>query len=469
VTTTARAAATLAERAANGKAARGPAPRSGQGEWSPNQRRSDPLELLAEQATTRVAELIPIRHGRMAESPFSYFRGAALPMAADLATAASSGLEVQLCGDAHLANFGGFASPERELVFDVNDFDETNPGPFEWDLKRLSASLEIAGRGRGLDDRFRRELVAGAVRTYRETVRTFAQARGLDVWYAKLDTNEILARWGSTASSQVLSAFRANLNRAKTRDNLRALGKLTVEVTGELRFRADPPLVVPVEDLYTSDDAQTIHHVMAEALESYRRTLPDDRRRLLGRYRFVHLARKVVGVGSVGTRCWIALMIGRDNDDPLFLQVKEADESVLERFTRRSTYRHHGQRVVWGQKLMQATSDIFLGAMRGTNLFDGVRRDFYVRQLWDWKISASIETMIPEALSIYAQMCGWTLARAHSRSGDAVAIGAYLGSGDIFDRSMLTFAAAYADQNEEDHAALVAAIADGKLPAQTGI
>jgi uncharacterized protein (DUF2252 family) len=458
------------ERAANGKAARKRVPRDAHAAWSPSQRTHDPLRLLTEQEQTRVPDLIPIRHGRMAASPFAFYRGAALPMAADLATMPQTGLNVQLCGDAHLANFGGFASPERDLLFDVNDFDETAPGPFEWDVKRLAASLEIAGRGRGFDASTNRRVVRRAVKTYRETVRKFAGMHKLDIWYAKLDVAAILEIWGPQAGAAGIKKLRAAVDKAESKDRLKARSKLTTVVDGELRFQSDPPLLVPVEDLFTqAHEATTVTEAIHAALRSYRRTLTSDRRQLLGEYRFVHLARKVVGVGSVGTRCWLALFVGQDENDPLFLQVKEAGPSVLERFTGADTPSNHGQRVVEGQRLMQAASDIFLGWQRVDSPEDGVSRDFYVRQLWDWKASAAVDTMEPDILGTYGGMCAWTLARAHARSGDEIALGAYLGSGDAFDRALGEFAAGYADQNDVDHQALVDAIKDGTLTAEFGV
>jgi uncharacterized protein (DUF2252 family) len=458
----------IEERAARGKAARTQAPRTGHAKWSLAERRDEPLDLLAEQAQTRAPELVPIRHGRMAASPFAYFRGAALPMASDLASAPRTGLEVQLCGDAHLSNFGGFASPERDLVFDVNDFDETNPGPFEWDVKRLAASLEIATRSREFDDRIRHQVLTAGVRSYREAIREFAGMRKIEIWYSRLDVAGIAQRWGTEAGKRVMANFERLTAKAQTKDHLKALAKLTYEVDGELRIVSDPPLIVPVEELFSDLGAQTIVGMLHGALRSYRRTLADDRRRLLDTYRFVHVARKVVGVGSVGTRAWVALLVGNDNQDPLFLQVKEAEASVLERFTAKSTYANHGQRVVEGQRVMQAASDIFLGWDR-VKAPDGVTRDFYFRQLWDWKASADIDSMIPEGLIIYGQICGWTLARAHARSGDPVAIGAYLGSSETFDRAIGEFAVAYADQNAVDHQALVDAIASGTIEATMGV
>jgi hypothetical protein len=457
------------ERVVKGKTARKRSPRTSHGEWSPNQRTHDPLDLLTQQETTRLPDLVPIRHGRMAASPFAYYRGAALPMAADLSTTPSSGIEVQLCGDAHLSNFGGFASPERDLVFDVNDFDETAPGPFEWDVKRLAASLEIAGRARGFDAATNRTIALEALSTYRTTINRFAHQHKLDIWYAKLDVPAIMELWGAEAGNAALKAFQRAVQKAESKDRLKAASRLTHLVDGELAFLSDPPLLMPVEELFESpDDAEVLSTGVHEALRSYRRTLASDRRRLLSEYRYIALARKVVGVGSVGTRCWVALFVGRDVNDPLFLQVKEAEASVLERFGSKVSVTNHGQRVVEGQRVMQAASDIFLGWQRVDGI-DGVRRDFYVRQLWDWKASAGIETMEPRLFPIYAGMCGWTLARAHARSGDEVALAAYLGAGDVFDNAVADFAVAYADQNEVDHAALVTAIKDGRLTAEMGI
>lgn len=457
------------ERAALGKAARKMTPRSGHGEWSSGNRTTTPLALLLEQETSRVPELVPIRHGRMAASPFAYYRGAALPMAADLATIPSSGLTVQLCGDAHLSNFGGFASPERSMLFDVNDFDETAPGPFEWDIKRLAASLEIAGRSRGFDGALNRQTVLRAVRTYRETMRFFARQHKLDIWYAKLDIEEVVRLWGEEAGSRGLKRLEQSATKAESRDRMKAANKLTTLVDGELRFRSDPPILVPVEELYDDvNDVESVRSVVFDALRFYRSTLTSDRGQLFDEYRYSALARKVVGVGSVGTRCWVALFIGQDNDDPLILQVKEAEASVLERFTDIEPETIHGKRVVEGQRLMQAASDIFLGWERHVSA-DGVTRDFYIRQLWDWKASGDIESIDPDLLVIYASMCAWTLARAHARSGDEIAIGAYLGSGDVFDESVADFAVAYADQNDADYSAFVAAIRDGRIPAETDV
>jgi uncharacterized protein (DUF2252 family) len=459
----------LEQRAARGKAARAALPRALQAEWNPGQRTHKPLDLLAEQARTRVPDLVPIRHGRMAASPFAYYRGAALPMAADLASGPHSGLLVQLCGDAHLSNFGGFASPEREMLFDINDFDETAPGPFEWDLKRLAASLEIAARARGFDGQTSRAVVTAGVRSYQQAIREFGVMSNLDVWYSRLNTAEAVQRWGGAVGKKVVEQVQRNVAKAQTKDQIKARAQLTRVVDGELRFRSDPPLLVPVDELLDEAEGQLLRDTIHQAIRSYRRTLQGDRRRLLESYRFADLARKVVGVGSVGTRAWVALFVGEGNDDTLILQAKEAEASVLERFVGKSAFENHGQRVVEGQRLMQAASDIFLGWHRVSRGVDGRPHDYYFRQLWDWKFSAAVETMSPELLGAYAQLCGWTLARAHARSGDAVAIGAYLGASDAFALALADFAAAYAGQNDTDHQALVDAIADGSVAAESGV
>lgn len=404
----------------------------------------------------------------MAATPFSYYRGAAYPMAADLSTTPRSGLDVQLCGDAHLLNFGGFASPERDMVFDVNDFDETSPGPFEWDVKRLATSLDIVARSRNVNTSLRTKMVETLVRSYREAIREFAGMRHLDIWYSRLDAPGIIARWGSPAGVDAVAEFQRTVAKAHTKDRLKAATKLTHQVDGEIRIVSDPPLIVPVEEVYSELGTQQIEDMIRKALRSYRRSLPGDRRSLLDAYRFVHLARKVVGVGSVGTEAWVALMLGRDNDDPLFLQIKEAEASVLERFLGTSAYPNHGQRVVEGQRLMQAATDIFLGWARVSGP-DAVMRDFYMRQLWDWKASADIGSMPPELLTTYGQICGWTLARAHARTGDVIAIGSYLGESDSFDRAITEFSGSYADQNAEDHRALVDTIAAGTVAAQSAV
>ena len=459
---------TLAERAEVGKAARANLPRSRHGEWAPAPDRTNPLTILEVQERTRVPELIPIRHGRMAASPFAFYRGAAAVMASDLASEPRSGLDVQLCGDAHLVNFGGFAAPDRDLLFDVNDFDETNPGPFEWDLKRLVASLEIAGRDRNFSPAERHDIVSSGARAYRETIREFAGTPILQIWYARLDVVGIERRWGAEAGGKPIRNMERLAAKAETKDNLKAFDKLTCVEGGEIRFVSDPPLLVPVSALTSGVEAQRVEDTIVGSLRRYRHTLAEDRRHLFDRYRFVDLARKVVGVGSVGTRCWVALLLGQDEHDPLFIQVKEAEASVLEQWTTKSQFGNHGQRVVEGQRLMQAASDIMLGWDRVEGV-DGISRDFYMRQLWDWKVSAPVETMTPDTVRIYAQICGWTLARAHARSGDATAIGAYLGSGDVFDQAMVSFADAYAEQNDLDHRALTEAIKSGQMDATTGV
>jgi uncharacterized protein (DUF2252 family) len=460
---------TIDERAAKGKAARTAVPRAAHAAWDPSRRTLKPLDLLAEQAETRVPELVPIRYGRMAASSFAYYRGAALPMAADLATMPRTALTVQLCGDAHLSNFGGFASPEREMLFDVNDFDETLPGPFEWDMKRLAASLEVAARGRAFDRVTARNVVLAGVRSYRESIRTFAGMTNLAVWYSRLDVTGAINRWGGTVGKKESTEVQRNIAKAQTKDQLKARAQLTKMVDGQLCFRSDPPLLVPVRDLYADREADALQAAIHESLRQYRRTLPGDRRHLLENYRYVDLARKVVGVGSVGTRAWVALFVGRDIDDTLILQVKEAEASALERFLTKSTFGNQGQRVAEGQRLMQAASDVFLGWQRVNEGYDGRSHDYYVRQLWDWKLSANIDTMTPQLLSSYAEMCGWTLARAHARSGDAISIASYLGTGDTFDRALADFAFTYADQNEADHQTLLDAIAAGTVKAETGV
>jgi len=457
------------ERVATGKAARAKLPRARHAEWSSTQRTLEPLKLLAEQADTRVPELVPIRNGRMAASPFAYYRGAALPMAADLATMPHSGLIAQLCGDAHLSNFGGFASPEREMLFDVNDFDETLPGPFEWDLKRLVASFEVAGRSRGFDSAITRRIVLAGAQSYREAIRSFAVMPNLQVWYSRIDVAGMIQRWGGTVGKKKLKEAERNVAKAEAKDQIKARAKLTRRVNGSLRLLSDPPLLVPVNELFGDDNAKIVQDSIHEAIRNYRRSLEGDRRHLLESYEFLDLARKVVGVGSVGTRAWVALFSGRDSDDTLILQVKEAEPSVLERFLGRTAFNNAGQRVVEGQRLIQAASDVFLGWHRVLEGYDGRPHDYYVRQLWDWKLSANIEAMAPEVLGTYARMCGWTLARAHARSGDAVAIGSYLGGSDIFDRALGDFAQSYADQNEVDYQALVDVIAGGTVAAQVGV
>ena len=459
---------TVAERAARGKAARAEVPRSVHAEWEPASNRRDPVEILEEQAQTRVPELVPIRYGRMLVSPFTFYRGAAALMAADLANGPRSGLPVQLCGDAHLSNFGAFAAPDRRLIFGVNDFDETLPGPFEWDLKRLVASFAVAGRDRGFGAKVRARINAVVARSYRESMREFASMRNLDLWYARIDVDDLIRELAAQATTRQLKQTEKNVSRARTKDSLKAFGKLTQLVDGIPRIVSDPPLIVPLEELVEPGQEEAVYKAFEGLIRNYRRTLPNDRRRLIDRFRFVHAARKVVGVGSVGTRAWIALMIGRDDDDPLFLQAKEAESSVLEPHLGKTKFASHGQRVVEGQRLMQSASDIMLGWL-STEGLDGVKRDFYVRQLWDAKGSADIETMDPSALAIYARVCGWTLAKAHARSGDPVAISGYLGASRVFDQALAEFAEIYADQNKRDYEALKKAVESGRVVAQPGL
>ncbi|HLK78801.1 MAG TPA: DUF2252 domain-containing protein [Streptosporangiaceae bacterium] len=459
-----------AERAARGKAARAEVPRDRHAVFDPPPDRPDPIGLLEQQARSRVPELVPVRWGRMMVSPFTYYRGAALPMASDLAATPVSGLAVQACGDAHLSNFGLFGSAERRLMFDVNDFDETLPGPWEWDVKRLAASLEVAARDNGFPTKQRREIVMAGVARYRQAMRQFAAMTNLDVWYAHIDINELRAEFDSQLRTRQRKLVDKGLAKARTRDSMEQLGKLTRIADGRPRIISDPPVLIPIDELLpTEKDRLSFRDETTSLIAKYQRTLETDRRYLLQQYEYCDTARKVVGVGSVGTRCWIVLMLGRDDSDPLFLQVKEAEASVLSQFVGASKYANQGQRVVAGQRLMQAAGDIFLGWQHTEVGLDGRARDFYVRQLRDWKFSVEIETLRPAGLRMYAEMCGWTLARAHARSGDRIAIAAYLGGSDAFDRAVAQFAAAYADQNERDHQSLVDAVKSGRITAELGV
>ena len=443
------------------------APLESHAEFAPGGSR-DPVGLLLGQAESRVPELVPVRHGRMLVSAFTFYRGAALPMAADLATTPASGLRVQLCGDAHLSNFGAFASPERRLVFDVNDFDETLPGPFEWDVKRLAASLAVAGRDNGFPAKARRKIVLAAAEGYRTAMRAFADQPLLGVWYAHLDIEQAIGGFRSQMKAKRFKKAEALLAKAHTADSTKALRKLTTMADGQRRITSDPPMIMPIEEVFADVQADAIYDEIRSVLGKYRRTLQSDRRHLLEQFTLVQVARKVVGVGSVGTRAWIVLMDAGDGAEPLFLQAKEAQPSVLAEHCGRSPYTNQGERVVAGQHLMQAESDIFLGWTRAAGP-DKVDRDFYVRQLKDWKFSAPIELMVPAGMAVYAGLCGWTLARAHARSGDRVALAAYLGGSDRFDQAIAEFAETYADQNERDYAALQAAVKDGKVEATTEI
>jgi len=460
----AHARASVDERVERGRAARAAVPRSAHGDWSPATTRSDPVQLVVDQNADRIPWLVPIRHGRMQASPFAFFRGAARIMAEDLAATPSTGLTVQLDGDAHLANFGTYASPERHLVFDANDFDETLPGPFEWDLKRLVASIAICGRDRGMPRREVMDMTAYAVATYRSGITTFAHLPVLELWYRALALDAIgRGDYGALDKRQ-----RRNIDRvshtAYGHDHLQALRKLTVEVDGELRIRNAPPLLFSLHDLAPDDVGAADRDALVEAawttFDSYKATLPDDRRSVLDRFRPLDVGLKVVGVGSVGTRCLVILLEGHDGTDPLFLQVKEATRSVYEGALPESQYDHHGRRVVEGQRLAQAVSDIFLGWTTGPQ-----RRDYYVRQLRDWKFSVDLGTVPLDGLRNYAALCAWTLARGHARSGDAVAIEAYVGTNDRLDRALTAFAQDYADRNEQDHREFVAAIESGRIDA----
>jgi uncharacterized protein (DUF2252 family) len=460
---------TPAQRAARGKAARAEVPRESHAAFDPPANRPDPVSLLESQAVARVPELVPVRYGRMIVSPFAYYRGAALPMANDLATTPRSGLTVQACGDAHLSNFGLFASPERNLVFDVNDFDETLPAPWEWDVKRLAASLEVAARGNGFGGKERGGILVSTVARYRRAMRTFAGQGNLDVWYAKADVADLKARFDSLLRPRQRSQVDKGVAQAQARDSMQELAKLCHVVDGTLQIISDPPLIVRLADLVPEQvESAEFGTQLSNLISRYRRTLQSDRRVLLEQYTFTDMARKVVGVGSVGTRCWIVLMLGRDASDPLFLQVKEAQTSVLAAFAGASTYANQGQRVVAGQRLMQATSDIFLGWQRAEDL-DGQSHDFYVRQLRDWKFSLNIDRLAPRDMRLYGELCGWTLARAHARSGDRIAIAAYLGRSAVFDQAIMEFAAKYADQNERDYQALLDAVARGRVPAERNV
>ena len=404
----------------------------------------------------------------MLVSAFTFYRGAALPMAADLATTPASGLRVQLCGDAHLSNFGAFASPERRLVFDVNDFDETLPGPFEWDVKRLAASLTVAGRDNGFPAKARRKIALAAAEGYRTAMLAFAGQPLLDVWYAHVDIEQAIGEFRSQIKAKRYKAAEKLLAKAHTSDSTKALGKLTTVTEGRRRIISDPPMIVPAEEVFADVQADAIYTEIRTVLGTYRQTLQSDRRHLLEQFTLVQVARKVVGVGSVGTRAWIVLMDAADGAEPLFLQAKEAQPSVLAEYAGRSPYLNQGERVVAGQHLMQAESDIFLGWTVASGP-DKVDRDFYVRQLKDWKFSFPVEAMVPSGMTVYARLCGWTLARAHARSGDRIALAAYLGGSAKFDQAIADFAETYADQNDRDYAAFQAAVKEGKVEATTEI
>ena len=456
-----------ADRTALGKDARVTTPLESHAEFVPGRSR-DPVKLLLGQAKTRVPELVPIRHGRMLVSPFSYYRGCALPMVADLAVTPVSGFRTQLCGDAHLSNFGVFASPSRRLVFDVNDFDETLPGPFEWDVKRLAASFSVAGRENGFSTKARRKIGAMVGESYRTAMRQFAAQRRMEVWYARMDVLQARDELLKDIKRKRVKQLDTMLNAAHNRDSLQALGKLTTVIDGERHIISDPPTVVPIEEVFSDHAYDEVYSLVEHVIGTYRRSLMSHRAYLLEQFTLEKVARKVVGVGSVGTRAWIVLMDGGDGDDPLFLQAKEAEASVLADYCGHSKYQNQGERVVAGQHLMQADSDIFLGWARVAGPVGGTV-DYYVRQLRDWKLSIPIEQMRTEGFMAYARMCGWTLARAHARSGDRIAMAAYLGGSDTFDQAIAEFAEVYADQNERDYATFADAAEHNRVKVVKGV
>ncbi len=451
------------ERRRAGQEVRSKVPRDSLGVWEPPADRRDPVQILIDQGDSRVQDLVPVRYARMLSSEFAFYRGAAAVMASDLSYSPNTHLTVQLAGDAHLANFGGYASPDRSFVFDVNDFDETLPGPFEWDLKRLVASFAVAGRSRGFDAATRAEILKRVVKSYREAVTTFSHMSRMDVWYSRLTAQDIENRWGDRVDKKFRKSFEKTVAKAQTKTSERALDKLTTKSDdGRISFVSNPPFMETFDEVVGADDKEEYRHATQAALVAYRRSLISDRRVLFSGYRVVDLARKVVGVGSVGTRCWVMLLMAdHDESDVLMLQLKQAEASVLEPYLGRSRATHHGQRVVEGQRVMQAASDILLGWTQVDVRDQHV--DFYVRQMWDWKESADLDTMDVPAMDIYAELCGWTLARAHSRSGDRVALAGYLGTSDTLDSVLATYAENYADQNAEDYSALKAAASAGRI------
>jgi uncharacterized protein (DUF2252 family) len=460
---------TVAERTARGRAARNEVPRSSQGKFEPAPDREDPVALLERQAKTRVPDLVPIRYGRMLVSPFTFYRGAAMIMAHDLAATPRSGLNVQCCGDAHLSNFGVFASAERRLIFDINDFDETLPGPWEWDVKRLAASMLIAARDNEYKPKDQDRIVLDTVAQYRQAMQTFAGMTNLEVWYSRLEIEQLLQERAADLKPRAVKQTQKVLDKAQTRDSVSAFEKLTHIVDGQPRIVDQSPLIVPLDKLVGEDQRDHVLGDLRGMVRTFRESLEYDRRVLLEEFRLADFARKVVGVGSVGTRAWIALFFGRDQQDPLLMQLKEAEASVLEEPLGPSEFSNHGQRVVSGQRLMQASSDILLGWLHVLSPLDGEQRDFYGRQLKDWKGSADIDQLRPEGMLIYGRLCGWTLARAHARSGDRIAISSYLGAGGNFDRAILEFSRAYAEQNAQDYQRLVDAVKSGKIKAETGV
>ena len=459
----------VAERVAHGIGLRSTAPLERHADWAPAPGRADPVAILQHQAEERVPDLLPIRYGRMQQSAFAFYRGGAAIMAADLAGTPTSGLHAQLCGDAHLLNFGLFESPERTLVFGLNDFDETLPGPIEWDVKRLAVSIEIAGRDLAFEEAERREAVVATVRAYRQALLAFAVQRNLDVWFARLPATELQTRLQALADRGSRHEVKRQIKKALERDHLRAFSRLVEEVDGSLRFSFRPPLLVPIEELLDPGQRARYVEVVRAFLHQYRESLQLDRRTLVESYRFLHIARKVVGVGSVGTRAWVVLLVGHDPDDPMILQLKEAQQSVLAPYAGETRFGCQGRRVVEGQRLMQAASDPLLGWYHVDGGFDGGNHDYYVRQLWDGKASIDVSQLSPAGLVVYGESCGWTLARGHARSGDRVAMAAYLGEEPVFEEAVADFAAAYAETNEADHQLLCRAVTEGRLPAVDGI
>jgi uncharacterized protein (DUF2252 family) len=460
---------TVAERVERGRVARREVPRESHATFEPPAYRPDPVDLLEHQARVRVPELVPIRYGRMLASPFAFYRGAALIMASDLASTPRTGLHVQCCGDAHLSNFGLYASPERRLVFDINDFDETLPGPWEWDVKRLAVSMLIAARDNGFPPSDQERIVLDTVAEYRYRMEQFAGMPNLQVWYTIFEVDGLLPQLRSRVSKKMRKRLDRLVVKARSRDHLHAYAKLTRETPDGPRIVFRPPLVVGLEHFEESEERDRAQADVERLLYEYLATLPHDCRVLIGQFKLSEVARKVVGVGSVGTAAWIALFVGRDGRDPLMLQIKEAGKSVLEQFVGSSGYANAGERVVAGQRIMQATSDIFLGWLSVDESMYGDRRDYYVRQLRDWKGSIAIERMDATALGVYGTLCAATLAHAHARSGDRIAIASYLGSGNAFDRALLAFSEAYAEQNERDFAALERAVASGRVAARTDL
>jgi uncharacterized protein (DUF2252 family) len=455
----------VAERVARGKGARREVPRSSHAAFEPVPHRLDPVELLERQAESRAPELVPIRYGRMLASPFTFYRGAALIMAADLAATPRSGFLAQCCGDAHLSNFGLYASPERRLVFDINDFDETLPGPWEWDVKRLAVSMLICSRSSGFTVVEQERVVLETVAAYRAQMAEFAAMRNLQVWYTRFEIEKLMPQLRSQVGGKMRKRLDKTVAKALRRDSVQAFSKLSREVEGDRRIVSDPPLIVRLDDFPDTEERDRIKVGAWRLLVEYRLTLPHERQILLDQYRLVDLARKVVGVGSVGTAAWVALLLGRDGRDPLFMQIKEAQASVMEEFVGRSEYANAGERVVAGQRIMQASSDIFLGWLHVEESLVGTPRDYYIRQLRDWKGSVAVEAMDPPALSVYGQLCAATLAHAHARSGDRIAIASYLGRRDVFDRAILAFSEAYAEQNDRDFAVLQRAVDQGLVAA----